>query len=358
VIDFRYHLVSIIAVFLALAVGLAIGANLLPQATEAALKRAAREVTGDNNRLTQQKQLLKQQVSVDQLFAQASSKRLLSQLLTGQSVVLVTAPSSDSQVLTSVTAAIKQAGGTITGQISLQSQFFNDSESTEQNLTEIAQSVAPDADVTLPAQPDSGTVGGQQEAAQVLAAALIAKDGVGLSSQQSQAVLGGLGQQGYLTISSPASGSPTTLTPATMAVVVAPTSPANGNDSSPANLALIAVAEQFQAASHRTVLAGPVQGSGSGSVIDAVESGAAKISTVDNADQPVGAIMTVQALWELLNGHAPASYGVGPGAVPSPAPTPSASPTISPSPPPSKGTSKGTSSGGKSDSARHLGKQK
>ena len=34
VIDFRYHLVSIIAVFLALAIGLAIGANLLPQATD------------------------------------------------------------------------------------------------------------------------------------------------------------------------------------------------------------------------------------------------------------------------------------------------------------------------------------
>jgi hypothetical protein len=210
-------------------------------------------------------------------------------------------------------------------------------------------------------------VGGQQEAAQVLAAAVIAKDGVGLTTQQSKAVLSGLSSQGYLTISSPSNGSPTALSAATMAVVVAPSSPPSNNNNSPANQALIAVAEQFQAASHHTVLAGPVQGSGSGSVISDVVSGAARISTVDDADQPMGAIITVQALWQLLHGHAPASYGVGPGAVPSPAPSPSTSPSVSPSPGTSTRTSKAgktsktsstgrTSSGGKTDLVEHARK--
>ena len=39
VIDFRYHLVSIIAVFLALAIGIVIGANALQPATEAVLQQ-------------------------------------------------------------------------------------------------------------------------------------------------------------------------------------------------------------------------------------------------------------------------------------------------------------------------------
>lgn len=88
----------------------------------------------------------------------------------------------------------------------------------------------------------------------------MAKNGVGLTSEQSQAVLSAFGQQGYLTISTPGNSSPSTLSPATMAVVVAPATPPSSNDSSPANLALIAVAEQFQAASHRTVLVGSLAG--------------------------------------------------------------------------------------------------
>ncbi|HEX3493340.1 MAG TPA: copper transporter [Streptosporangiaceae bacterium] len=331
-IDFRYHLVSIIAVFLALAVGLAIGANTLSTATTRVLQNEANRVTGENNRLTKENATLKQQISADQNFAQAAGGPLLSHLLTGQSVVLVTAPGADSQTVSGVTAAVKQAGGAVTGQVSLQSQFFNSTERTEQNLLQVAQAQAPDAGVALPTQPVAGPTGGQQEAAEVIAADVVAKNGVGLTSEQSQAVLSGFGQQGYLTINTPGNSSPSTLSPATMAVVVAPATPPSSNDSSPANLALIAVAEQFQAASHRTVLVGSLTGSGPGSVINAVVSGAGKVSTVDNADQPSGEITTVQALVELMAGRAPANYGVGPGVVPSPAPTPSPSPTSTSTP--------------------------
>lgn len=352
-IDFRYHLVSIIAVFLALATGLAIGANALAPGTAGLLQREAKRVTGENTHLAKENATLKQQISADQNFGQASARRLLGHLLDGQSVVLVTAPGADSQVLSGVTAAVKQAGGTVTGQVSLQAQFFNASESTQQNLIQVAQAQSPNAGVALPTQPVSGPAGGQQEAAEVIAAAVVTKDGLGLTSAQSQAVLSGFGQQGYLTISTPGNSSPSTLPPATMAVVVPPATPPTSNDSSPANQALIAVAEQFQAASHRAVLAGSLAGSGPGSAIDAVVSGGAKVSTVDNADQPIGEILTVQALWELMAGHAPASYGVAPGAVPSPAPTPSLSPTSPPSPTSTTRRSGQKSSSRKTDPVPH-----
>jgi hypothetical protein len=339
VIDFRYHLVSIIAVFLALAIGLAIGANLLPEATEAALKKAANTVTGQNKSLSQQVRNLQQQDSANQAFAQAAAGRLLGHLLDDQHVVLVTAPNSDGGVISGVTDAVQKAGGTVTGQVAFQPQFFDSSDATQSKLNQLAQSLAPDAGVSLDSPQSGDAVAGQEQAAKVLAAAIVSKDGVGLTPTQDQAVLGGFGQGGYLQISHQPSGSSGTLASATLAVVVAPSSPPALSNSSPANLALIAVAEQLKSASDGAVLVGSLQGSGPGSAISAV-AGQGKVSTVDDADKPVGEIITVQALWELLNGHAPASYGVGPGTAPSPAPTPSVSPTATTSTHPPKNPKK------------------
>ncbi len=326
-IDFRYHLVSIIAVFLALAIGIVVGSTALQpaavdtlHATEKFLRSQIDNANKTNSQLTQQR-------SADQQFAQAASGRLLDHLLTGQSVVLVVAPGASGAVVTGLTSAVQQAGGTISGQVALQQQFFDTSDSTEAKLTGLAQQLAADAGLSLSGQPASGPVTGQQAAAQVLAAALVQKNGDGLATAQAQAILAGLGQGGYLQVT-PASGSSTALPLATTALVVAPATPPTTSDVSPANLTLLAVAEQLQSSSGGTVLAGSLAGSGPGSAIDEA-TGAGKVSTVDDADVPVGQVITVQALSELLAGHTPASYGVHPGAVPSPAPTPSASPSLS-----------------------------
>ena len=114
---------------------------------------------------------------------------------------------------------------------------------------------------------------------------MVAKNGVGLTSAQSQAVLSGFGQQGYLTDQHAQQlEPPRACRPRPWPSWWPRRRLATSNDSSPANLALIAVAEQFQAASHGTVLAGSLAGSGPGSAIDAVVSGAGKVTTVDNAD--------------------------------------------------------------------------
>jgi uncharacterized membrane-anchored protein YhcB (DUF1043 family) len=72
VIDFRYHLVSIIAVFLALAVGLVVGATALAPKTEVILSRLQTELSKQNGNLSKDKQALSNQVSADQIFAQAA----------------------------------------------------------------------------------------------------------------------------------------------------------------------------------------------------------------------------------------------------------------------------------------------
>jgi hypothetical protein len=365
VIDFRYHLVSIVAVFLALAVGLLLGATQLVPLTQTALDKQSNVEKHQITSLRAENKTLQDEVGSDQQFAQAAAPRLLAGLLTGQRVVLVTAPGADGATISGVSTAVAQAGAKITGQVALQPSFFGTSASTENSLSTLAQDLAPAGLVPGSSQTaqlaGNPKVSGQAEAAQVLAAALVAtgtpgtpsapgsqsapglpsaQDGSDLPASEVSSILGGFSGEQYLQVS-PAGGA-TALEQATLAVVIIPSTPPQDGDSDPANLALISVAYQLRLASRGVVVAGPLSATGTGSAIDELINGntGIELSTVDDADSEPGQIMVVQALTDLLDGQRPAHYGIGPGAVPSPAPVPS----DSPSPTPSK-TTKPKSSG-------------
>jgi hypothetical protein len=326
VIDFRYHLVSIIAVFLALAVGLLVGSTALSGTATDVLRRAQSEAVARNEALTKANNQLSQQVSADQAFAQAGSQRLLGGLLTGDDVVLVIAPNEDGSMVSQLTAALRQAGAQVTGQIQLTQQFMQTTGPAEATLTQLAQSLAPNAGISLPAQASNQAVAGQQDAAMVIAASLLGTSGSRLTTAASHAVLNGFAQNGYLSVGP---SGVTTPAPATLAVLVTPAGqpPQTGDEGQ----VLVAVAAELQSAGSGTVMAGPVSAIGSGSAIQ-LENNAGQVSTVDNADTETGQIMVVQALHYLLNGKTPQSYGIEPGTAPSPAPTPAASPSGSASP--------------------------
>jgi hypothetical protein len=329
VIDFRYHLVSIIAIFLALAVGLLVGATSLSGATEDVLRHAQQVLTQENTALRARNSQLVQQVGGDQAFAQAGSHRLLAGVLAGEKVVLVVPPGADGAMQQGVTAALQQAGATVTGKVTLQQSFFETSGQTESSLSQLVQQLAPQAGVVPPPASDNPPVGGQQAAAAVLAASIVSKDGIGLPGAASSAILRAFCQQGFVQVS-PGASVPT----ATLAVVFTP--PAAQGPSPQARImsqVLVAVAAQLHSASLGTVLAGSVSGIGPDSAIG-LEGGSGPASSVDNADTPSGQIMVAQALRLLLDGKAPAAYGAEPGTAPSPAPSASASPQLT------KGTSK------------------
>ena len=327
-IDFRYHLVSIVAVFLALAIGIVIGASALkPDVVKFFDNASTRE---QRTISTQQANIrnLENQLASNQAFAQAAAPRLLSGLLAGQQVALVTAPGADATTVNGVTAALKLAGAEITTQAALQPSFFDTSAGTQISLKALAQQTAPPG-LLLQTTGVNPLIAGQQEAAQVLAAALVTKEGADLPADQVNNILTRFAQQGFLQLN-PAGGSAATHQ-ATLAVVIIPGSPPVA-DANPANLALISVAEQLSlSSSSHVVLAGSLAGSGPGSAIDELSSGSAgaQLSSVDNADKEVGQILVAQALSYLLTGHKPAAYGTG--AVPSPAPTPSPTPSATPS---------------------------
>lgn len=325
-IDFRYHLVSIVAVFLALAIGIVVGATALKPTTLKYLDRTSQQERQQINSLLATKGNQQQQINNAQAFAEAGSSVLLSHLLAGQRAVIVTAPGADSRVTSGVSSVLHQAGAEVTGQVAMQQAFFVTGASTQSNLDALTQQLVPPG-VTLGAQgavPDANPqIAGQQEAAQVIAAALVTKDGPGLDTARSRQILSGFAQHGFLDVSTPVAA------PATLAVVVIPSTAPAGGASDPANLALLSLAAQLNATGQAAVLAGAAPGSGPGSAIDELASGGSSIhlSSVDNANTEIGQIMVAQALSLLLTGHKPASYGPVAAAVPSPAPTPSPSPS-------------------------------
>lgn len=327
-IDFRYHLVSMIAVFLALAVGLIVGVTALSGPAESLLHAEYNRVSKNNSTLAKGKQDLENQVSADQALAQSAAPLLLDHRLTGQNVVLVEAPSPDGKVTNGITAALRQAGATVTGEVQLNPQFMNTNAVTESSLTSLAGQQAAAAGVSLSGQPPNSAVAGQQAAAQVIAASILGHDGTGTAATVNQAVLSQFASEGYVTV---LSGLPAGSPVATMAVLVIPDGPppASGNG---ADQVLVAVAQELKAAGQATVMAGGVNAIGSGSAISAENGagGAGKVSTVDNADTETGQIAVVWALVHAAAGKPATAFGVESGLAPGLVPTPSSSPTTPP----------------------------
>jgi Copper transport outer membrane protein, MctB len=340
VINFRYHVVSIVAVFLALAIGLVLGATELQGTSIDLLTRTNNDLSNELGSVRAQNGLLQQQVNADQAFGQDVETRLLDGLLTSQRVVIVAAPGAPGSVINGVTAAAQQAGASITGQVNLQPKLLDATQSNQAFLSALVQQLV---------SPDSTPPGGTalQQAAQLLGSALLTKtdpsgsaggnsgsgndsgSGSSDSGANRQSVLSLYARAGLLSVSGPLSSS-SPPPAATLAIVVIPATAPAGGDNDPANQGLITLSQELNTAGLGTVMAGPVNGSGTGSAINAMRASnvASQISTVDDADTQIGQIVTVEALCEALAGHKAGSYGEDPGnnaAAPDPAPSPAVS---------------------------------
>jgi hypothetical protein len=329
-IDFRYHLVSIVAIFLALAVGLLLGSTVLRPYALKGLQAVSKSEQRQIDSLLQTRDQLQRQVAADNQFAQASEGLLVRQLLAGQHVVVVEAPGAPDSVTSGVIHALGLAGASVTGQLQLQASFFDTSPIGRQKLTQLAEQVAGQ----VPAPGPRLTGSAQAQASELIANSIMTKDNPGQPAAgqldpTSTAALTGLSQGGFLSI---ASGQPAAR--ATLAVVIIPATPPSTFDSNEQSQALVTLAQQLDIAGLGAVVAGSITGSGAGSAIDVMRQGGrgGHLSSVDDADYEIGQITVVHALVERLRGKS-GSYGVlatANSAAPSPGPTPVPSPTPTP----------------------------
>jgi hypothetical protein len=333
VIDFRYHLVSIVAVFLALAIGIVLGSTELQGTTLDALRSSSNSL---NNQLSAARGQLKsaeQLATASDTFLGTAESKLVNGMLPGDKIVLITEPGAPSSIVTGIKQAAGLAGATVTGTVALEPKFNDVSGATQSSLNTINAQLASTDGAALAPATASDTVY-QQQAAQLIASAIldpIAGSLGGLTVPEAQLLLQAYAQQGYLTVSGAVTDR------STLAVLVTPqTAPAAGA-SDPANQVLLAVAQEFAAASAATLVTGSVIGSAaSGSAMSVLRgsSVSSQVSSVDNADTTLGQISSVWALASQLAGRKPNSYGIsGASAVsPVPLPVPSVTPSASVTP--------------------------
>jgi hypothetical protein len=345
VIDFRYHLVSIVAVFLALAIGIVLGSTELQGNTIDVLRTSQNSLKNQLDQSNAERNTAQTELNTNQTFLVTAEPRLLANELPGDRIVLITEPGASSTVISGVKQAATDAGATVTGEVAIQPKFNDLSGTTQSSLSQINADLAT-ADSTSLATPSNEQTLDQQQAAQLIGTAILATttagETTGLSAADATTLLGAYAQAGYITIT------PAVTDRATLAVIVTPdTAPADGQND-PGTQVLLAMAQEFAGESAATVVVGSTAGSSpAGSPIAALRASsvASLVSTVDNADSIIGQVSTIWALAEQLRGQKPNSYGIsGASAVsPVPLPVPSATPTISPTPHPTQ-----TGKGGKS----------
>jgi hypothetical protein len=190
VIDFRYHIVSIVGIFLALAIGLVLGTTTLDPVLTHNLKSNVKTLTADKQSLRDQLSSTQQDLSQAGSFIAAVEAPLVAGRLTGHKVLVVAAPDAPSSLRRKMAKAIADAGGVVTGQISINADYLDPANQTR--LGDVVNSVAP-ATITLPSGGNSG-----QRAAQLLAGLLISKTPLETADPQTTAALLALSQAKFL----------------------------------------------------------------------------------------------------------------------------------------------------------------
>ena len=273
-VSFRYHLTSLAATLLALAVGIVVGTTSLsaePPAAKAPAVSVATDTSGEE-------------------LAQRVQSRLLRDALPDQRVLLLLTPDVPPGAARTVTAALKSAGSTVTAQVQLLPTLLD--ASGTQTVDGVVAGTAPSG-VRLPA---SGSV---ERAAALLAAVLVTSgQGADMTGFAAQKVLGGFTGGSLIAMDAPPAAARATL-------VLVLSGPARGP-------ALAALAGGFQARVGTVVAATPASAHGRG-VVAVLRASGSGVSDVDDLGTSMGLLGTVLALGEQASGGA-GHYGTGPKA--------------------------------------------
>jgi hypothetical protein len=295
VISFRYHVVSIVAVFLALALGVVVGTTALNGPITTNLRQQVDSLKKDRSSLASNNTKLQQQAGNSDQFAQTFGARIVAGTLKGKNVVIIGMPNASSSVKSAIGKQIGAAGGTVSGSIQLTGDFVDPKRANDiVNLVPGLQPIG----LQLPTTSDAGTLGGALFGYVLLNSKAEPTD---IST-----VIAGFTKAQLLTVDTQNVG------PADLAVVVTSGTLAPGSDAGKTELDMVT---QLQLAGGHTIVAGDNASATSGGLIalarasDAVKDA---VSTVDDADTSMGQVTTTLALAEALTGKTGA-YGNGSG---------------------------------------------
>jgi len=295
VITFRYHIVSIVSVFLALAVGIALGGGPLKGEVDNTLVEQVKSDRQTKRQLQAQVTGLQSGNSFTDEFARTVAPKLIGDRLSGRAVTLVVLPTAEQADVTAITDLVGVAGGTVgatlrvgsklvdAGQKQLVDELGNQLEGQAADLT-----VPPDAspyerigalvarafgtDVDAGEEPDGATNG-------ILA---------GLTTTDLLSVEGRVDRRGSLMVFVAGPGEGSTQDRKGTATIVS------------------TLAQAADAGTDGVVVGGPVASAREGGVVKAVRddvAAARDVSTVDSLGRGAGQVVAVMALADQAAGR-------------------------------------------------------
>lgn len=292
-INFRYHIVSLMAVFIALSVGIAVGVSLGPSVDQGLLRQAEQ----DRKQVAELRAELNRRNALDEYreaYDEQAGQPVIQSALTGVRVAVVTMPDAPGRVVTDISSAVAAAGGSVVREVQVRPAAFDPAKAAEvtKALGDLAVRVPVNDEMTqserIGAALARSIASPQVEDRDELAIDL----GEALSSAGFVALNGGSAAQAQLVlvVGAEASDPPVTSTVLSSHVEL--------------DLALKARAG--------VVLAGPNSAQIEGTDVLAVRTdpnGNNLLSTVDVADLSSGVVTTVLAGQEQLLGHEGRHYG-------------------------------------------------
>lgn len=294
----RQHAISLVAVFLALAVGLFLGSGFIGDQVNS-LTGTSRDRLGD---LEKQRDELNEQVNAANSFGAAVAPRLIDGTLKGQSVLVVTTPDAADPDVDAVKESISSAGARFSGQIALTDALVRD-QNAEQLRTIVDQTIPPGTTLRAELTDSGGRIG------DLIGALALRRDGQsGATAGDTRLGLQALREGGFIQYADNA------VSEADLVVVVG--GDALAGDAGAQGQLVGRMAAAMAARGQGGALVGRTGSATGGSPIAVVRSDPSlgnAVSTVDNVDQQTGRITTILVLAQESDGKTGA-YGTGPGA--------------------------------------------
>ena len=300
VLSLRAHVVSLVAVFLALALGVLVGTTALNGPVLDDLEDRVRALSGDKAALEGRLAAAREQTQAQEQATASLSPVVTAGRLTGQRVVVLSTPDAPGRLREELLPVLRAAGARVTGSVRLRPALLD--QANRQQLDDlVAQVAVPGADLPEGEPLDRAVA----QLAQVLVSSAAAPD-----ADVTGRVLGAYAGQGLVDVEGD-------VAPATLAVLLTGDTRADvaEQDGEARDRALLGLVRGLDLGSSGAVVAGLPGSAGEDGLLGALRADGAmtdRVSSVDAADTPTGRLAVVLALQEQRGGGSGA-YGYGPG---------------------------------------------
>ncbi len=288
-ISFRYHIVSIVSVFLALAVGVALGGGPLKGEVDNTLVDQVQADRKAKSDLRREIASLKDGNSFSDAFADGVAPGLVGSALEGRSVTVVVLPTASQSEVTELQDMVATAGGSVAGVVRIGEAMLDPE--NKQLVDELgSQLLAGASGVTVP--PDAS---GYERAGALLARALGTDEAPGGASVDATAesILAGLSTAELISVEGDLERR------GSLVLFVAGAGAGTLEERQGANSIATTLISAVDAGTDGTVVAGPIQSARPGGLVRAVRddvAAAGDVSTVDVLGRSAGRVISVLAL--------------------------------------------------------------